>query len=216
MAAAAVLDVDGTLVDTAYHHALCWSRAFREHGVVVPLWRLHRHVGMGGDKYVAAVAGEEAERELGDAVRGRWEELFDALLDEVVAFEGARELVADLKERGLAVVLASSAVGTHLDRFLDVLDVRDLADSWTGKDDVERSKPDPDLVESALRQAGSRDAVLVGDTPWDIEAGRRAGIDTICVRTGGFCEGELRDAGAVAVLDSVAELRTRLAETALA
>ena len=210
MPEAAILDVDGTLVDTNYHHALCWYRAFREQDVVVPMWRLHRHVGMGGDKYVAAVAGDDVEERLGDGLRDRWEELFDEAIDEVVPFDGARDFIVDLKERGLTVVLASSSIEAHLDHFLDLLDVRDLADAWTMKDDVESSKPDPDLVATALEQAGTRDAVMVGDTPWDVESAKRAGIETICVLTGGFGETELRAAGAASVFDSVAELRRGL------
>ena len=210
MSEAAILDVDGTLVDTNYHHALCWYRAFRERDVVVPMWRLHRHVGMGGDKYVAAVAGDDVEERLGGGLRDRWEELFDEAIDEVVPFEGAREFIVDLKERGLTVVLASSSIEAHLDHFLDLLDVRDLADAWTMKDDVESSKPDPDLVATALEQAGTRDAVMVGDTPWDVESAKRAGIETICVLTGGFGETELRAAGAASVFDSVAALRRGL------
>ncbi len=215
MPQAVVLDVDGTLVDTNYHHALCWYRAFRHHGVVVPLWRLHRHVGIGGDKYVAAVAGDEVEERLGDDLRAAWQELFDDVIDEISALEGAHDLMRDLKERGRTVVLASSSVEAHLDRFLDLLEAREVADGWTMKDDVEGSKPDPDLVEAALERAGTRDAVMVGDTPWDVEAARKAGIDTLCVLTGGFSEQELRDAGAAAVYESIPELRRRLGETPL-
>ena len=216
MPRAAILDVDGTLVDTNYHHALCWYRAFRRHEIVVPLWRLHRHVGMGGDKYVAAVAGEEVEERLGDELRDRWEELFDELIGEVAPLEGAHGLIRDLKERGRTVVLASSSVEPHLERFLDLLDAREVADGWTMKDDVEGSKPDPDLVEAALAKAGTRDAVMVGDTPWDCEAARRAGVPTICIMTGGFSEAELREAGAAAVFDSLRTLIDRLDETPLA
>jgi HAD superfamily hydrolase (TIGR01549 family) len=212
---AAILDVDGTLVDANYQHALCWYRAFREQGVVLPIWRLHRHVGMGGDKFVPAVAGDEAEERIGDAVRDRWEELFDELIDEVAALDGAHELMRDLKGRGHPVVLASSSIEKHLEHYLDLMDAREVADGWTTKDDVEQTKPEPDLVEAALAKAGTRDAVMVGDTPWDIEAARRAGIDTVCVITGGFSEQELRDAGAVAVFESVEELRRRLDETPL-
>jgi HAD superfamily hydrolase (TIGR01549 family) len=211
-----VLDVDGTLVDTNYHHALAWHRAFREHGVVLPVWRLHRHVGMGGDKFVAAVAGDAVEERLGDAVRDAWERLFDELIDDVEPLAGARDLVVDLKDRGHRVVLASSAIERHLDAFLDRLDARELVDGWTGKDDVEASKPDPDLVEAALEMGGTRDAVMLGDTPWDVQAARRAGIDTVCVLTGGFSVHELREAGAAAVFDSVEELRARLGETPFA
>ena len=213
--AVAILDVDGTLVDTNYHHALAWYRAFRRQGLRLPMWKLHRHVGMGGDKYVAALAGDEVEARLGDALRADWERLFDELLPEVEPFDGARELIVELKERGHEVVLASSAIESHLNAFLDKLQARDLVDSWTTKDDVESSKPDPDLVNAALAKASGDPAVLVGDTPWDVEAARGAGVPTICVITGGFSEHELRDAGAVEVYESVGELRRRLAETQL-
>jgi HAD superfamily hydrolase (TIGR01549 family) len=212
---AAILDVDGTLVDTNYHHALAWSRAFRAHGIVLPLWRLHRHVGMGGDKYVAAVAGDDVERRLGDELRDDWKRLFDELIGEVEPLSGAGELVADLKERGHRVVLASSSIEEHLQAFLDKLDVRDLTDGWTTKEDVEASKPDPDLVEAALEKAGTREAVMVGDTPWDCHAAGKAGIETIAVLTGGFSAQELMDAGAAAVFESIAELRENLDETPL-
>jgi HAD superfamily hydrolase (TIGR01549 family) len=212
---AAILDVDGTLVDTNYHHALAWFRAFREHGIVLPLWRLHRHVGMGGDKYVAAVAGEDVEERLGDELRERWEALFDEVIDETEPLAGARELIADLKRLGHTVVLASSAVEKHVDAFVDKLAARELADGWTTKDDVEASKPDPDLVRAALDKAGTDDAVMIGDTPWDIEAARKCGLETITVVTGGYSEQELREAGAAAVFESLEELRRRLDETPL-
>jgi HAD superfamily hydrolase (TIGR01549 family) len=215
VAQAAILDVDGTLVDTNYHHTLAWFRALREHDVTVPIWRLHRHVGMGGDQYVEAVAGTEVEERLGDRLRERWEELFDELIGECVPLAGAHELLRDLRARGLRVVLASSSIQKHLDHFLDLLDAREVADAWTTKEDVEQSKPEPDLVEAAMEKAGTRDAVMVGDTPWDVEAARRAGIETVCVLTGGFSEAELREAGAAAVYESVEELRGRLGETPL-
>ncbi|HVM69978.1 MAG TPA: HAD family hydrolase, partial [Gaiellaceae bacterium] len=196
---AAILDVDGTLVDTNYHHALAWHRAFREHDLVLPVWRLHRHIGMGGDKFVAAVAGEDVEQRLGDRLRERWEALFDDVIDEVEPLPGARAFVDALKERGHTVVLASSSVEKHLDVLLDKLEVRELVDGWTMKDDVEASKPDPDLIEAALEKARTRDAVVVGDAPWDVEAARRAGLPTVCLLTGGFSEAELRDAGAATV-----------------
>jgi HAD superfamily hydrolase (TIGR01549 family) len=177
---------------------------------VLPVWRLHRHVGMGGDKFVAAVAGEEVEERLGDELRDRWERLFDELVDEVEPLAGARELIVDLQELGLTVVLASSSIERHLDHFLDLLDARELADAWTTKDDVEASKPEPDLVRASLGKAGTDEATMVGDTPWDVEAARKAGLDTVCVVTGGFSEQELRDAGAAAVFDSIESLRDRL------
>jgi HAD superfamily hydrolase (TIGR01509 family) len=215
VAQAAILDVDGTLVDTNYHHALAWYGAFRDHEITIPLWRLHRHVGMGGDKYVAALAGDDVEERLGDRLRDRWEELFDEMIGEVSPLEGARELIVELRARGVTVVLASSAIEAHLEQFLDLLDAREIVDGWTMKEDVESSKPDPDLVAAGLEKAGTRDAVMVGDTPWDVAAARRAGIETMCVLTGGFSAAELRDAGAAAVFESVGELRERLDETPL-
>jgi HAD superfamily hydrolase (TIGR01509 family) len=137
------------------------------------------------------------------------------MIAEVEPLAGARELMVELRERGRTVVLASSAIEKHLDAFLDLLDARDVADSWTTKDDVEASKPEPDLVEAALAKAGTRDAVMVGDTPWDCIAADRAGIQTVAVITGGFSEAELRGAGAGAVFESLEELRERLDETPL-
>ena len=212
---AAVVDVDGTLVDTNYHHALAWFRAFRAERIVLPMWRLHRHVGMGGDKFVSAVAGDEVEERLGNRLRDAWEERFDELIGETELLAGARELVEELKRRGHPVVLASSAIERHVDAFLDKLDARELADGWTTKDAVEASKPDPDLVEAALAKAGTRDAVLIGDTPWDVEAARKAGIETICVVTGGFSRQELDEAGAAAVYQSLTELKDDLDQTPL-
>jgi HAD superfamily hydrolase (TIGR01509 family) len=212
---AAILDVDGTLVDTNYHHALAWFRAFAAESIVLPMWRLHRHVGMGGDKFVAAVAGDEVEERLGDRLREAWEERFDELIDETEPLDGARDLIEELKRRGHQVVLASSAIERHVDAFLEKLDARELADGWTTKDDVEASKPDPDLVDAALAKARTRDAVMVGDTPWDVQAAKQAGLETICVVTGGFSRQELEEAGAAAVYESLTELRDDLDQTAL-
>jgi HAD superfamily hydrolase (TIGR01509 family) len=212
---AAILDVDGTLVDTNYHHAIAWYRAFRHEGIVLPLWRIHRHIGMGGDQVVTALAGEGVEEERGDDVRAAEKDLYLALIGEVEPFEGARELIVALKERGHSVVLASSAKADEVDHYLDLLGARDLADGWTTSADVEQTKPAPDLVAAAVEKAGGGDAVMVGDSTWDCEAAQRAGVPTIGVLTGGFSEQELRDAGAAAVFESIAELGDRLDETPL-
>jgi HAD superfamily hydrolase (TIGR01509 family) len=212
---AAILDVDGTLVDTNYHHAIAWYRAFRHEGIVLPLWRIHRHIGMGGDQVVTALAGEGVEEERGDDVRAAEKDLYLALIGEVEPFEGARELIVALKERGHSVVLASSAKADEVDHYLDLLGARELADGWTTSADVEATKPEPDLVLAALEKAGGGAAVMVGDTTWACEAAGRAGIPTLAVRTGGFSEQELRDAGAAAVFESIAELGDRLDETPL-
>ena len=213
--ALAILDIDGTLVDTNYHHTVAWYRAFRQHEVVVPMWRIHRHMGMGGDQLVAAVAGEEFDARHGEEVREREKEEYQALIDEVCPLAGARELLVALKEGGHRLVLASSAKENEVEHYLDLLDARDLADDWTHSGDVENTKPAPDLVSAAIDKAGGGPAVMVGDSTWDCEAAKRAGIETIGLLTGGFSEQELRDAGAVAVFFTLDELRERLSSTPL-
>src|SRR5436309_3179418 len=143
---AAILDLDGTLVDSNYLHALAWSRTFHAAGIDVPLWVLHRHVGMGGDQFVPAIAGERVEREQGDALREAWREQFLPLLDEVRPLPGAHDLLQTLHERGLTVALASSAPQEDLDHYLDLLDAHDLVETATTSADVEQTKPAPDLV----------------------------------------------------------------------
>jgi HAD superfamily hydrolase (TIGR01549 family) len=212
---AAILDIDGTLVDTNYQHALAWYRAFRQHGELLPIWRIHRHIGMGGDQLVEALCGESVEEEKGEDIRAAEKALYLALIDEVEPLSGARELIVDLKERGHAVVLASSAKQAEVDHYLDLLDARELADGWTTSADVEATKPEPDLVRAAVERAGGGEAVMVGDSVWDCEAAERAGLATVAVLTGGFSRAELEEAGAVAVYGSIEELRESLDETPL-
>jgi HAD superfamily hydrolase (TIGR01549 family) len=211
----AILDVDGTLVDTNYHHALAWFHAFREYGVQLPIWRIHRHIGMGGDQLVAALTDEKTDEELGEDVRSAEKALYMAMIRDVDPLEGARELIVDLKERGATVVLASSAKPDELDHYLDLLDARELADAWTNSGDVETTKPAPDLIEAARAKVDAGAAVMVGDSVWDCEAAKNAEVPTLAVMTGGFSEAELRDAGAQAVFASIPELRERLADTPL-
>src|SRR3954469_18562347 len=213
---AAILDIDGTLVDTNYHHAIAWYRAFIRHDIDLPVWQIHRRIGMGGDQIVADLAGDRVEDELGDEIRDVEGDLYGELIDEVRPLEGSRELIVELKDRGHTVVLASSAKEEEVDHYLDLLDVRDLADDWTTSADVEATKPEPDLVHTALEKAGREDGVMIGDSTWDIEAAKRADVETLAVMTGGFSAAELRDAGAAAVYESVVELRDALDGTLLA
>lgn len=213
---AAILDIDGTLVDTNYQHAVAWYMAFRQHDVFLPVWRIHRHLGMGGDQLVGALAGKDYENESGDAVRAAHDALYLASIQSVSALEGARELIEDLKRRGHQVVLASSAKAQEADHYLDLLDARELVDAWTTADDVARTKPHPDLVHAALAKLDQTDGVMVGDTPWDVKAAADAGVPTVAVLTGGFSADELRGVGAVNVFASIDELRGRLEETPLA
>jgi len=213
---AAILDVDGTLVDNNYQHALAWHLALRRVDILVPLWRIHRAVGIGGDKIVTELAGEDAEAKHGDEAREHESEIFDSMIADVEGVEGATELVRELKDRGGKVVLASSGSADDIERFIDQLELKDLIDGWTTSDDVDASKPEPDLVHVALEKVGGGPAVMVGDTNWDVAAAKAAGLETIGVLSGGFPEAVLREAGAVAVYESVDELRRELDSSPLA
>ena len=215
----AVLDVDGTLVDTNYQHALAWYRAFRSLGETYPIWRIHRLIGMGGDQLVAALGGDDVEERIGEAARERWVREVDPMMAETALLPGARELLVALKERGHRVVLASSGKPHHVERALDLLEAREVADGWTTSEDVESTKPAPDLLQVALKKIGEpidASSVVVGDSVFDVEAARDAGMPAIVVRSGGFGDDELREAGAVAVYDTPADLMAALDETDLA
>jgi HAD superfamily hydrolase (TIGR01549 family) len=209
----AVFDIDGTLLDSNYHHAIAWSRAFEQvldrH---VAVGAIHRHIGMGGDRLVAAVAGDEVEEKYGDEVRDRWEEEYDQIIGETQLFERARELLAAIGEAGLKVVLASSSIPKHAERPLELLHAEEHSDAWTTSEDAEDSKPAPELLDKALEKVGGGRAVMIGDAVWDVEAARRRDIPTIGLSTGGYSRQELLDAGAVAVYDDPADLLEHLDE----
>jgi HAD superfamily hydrolase (TIGR01509 family) len=215
MGIAVILDIDGTLVDTNYQHALAWYMAFRQHEIFLPVWQIHRHVGMGGDQLVTAVAGETVEEEHGDALRSAHDVLYLANIQTVSVLPDARELIEDLKRQDHPVVLASSAQAQEAEHYLDLLDARELADAWTTSHDVQNTKPSPDLIKAALDKLNVRDGVMIGDTPWDVKAAAQLNVPTVAVLTGGFSATELTEAGASNVYDSIPELREHLAETPL-
>lgn len=203
----AILDVDGTLVDTNYHHALAWHRALHAHGHTVQMWKVHRHIGMGGDQILDALIGEQAAAKQGDEIREAEAEAYGQLIGEVEPMEGARELIERLRGEGATVILASSAKEEEIDHYLDLLDARELVDGWTTSADVENTKPDPDLVHAAVEKAGEHaQSVMVGDSVWDVKAAKAAGLPTLAVLTGGFSEAELREAGAVQVVETIESL----------
>jgi HAD superfamily hydrolase (TIGR01549 family) len=205
---ALIVDIDGTLVDTNYHHAIAWQRAFHAHGHVVPAWKIHRHVGMGGDQFVPAVIGEDVEEDHGEELREGHSEAYMAMIDEVEPLPGARELLEELAGEEFSVVLASSAKQEEVDRYLDLLGARDLVAGWTTSADVEQTKPEPDLVKAAMEKAGGDGPwLMVGDSVWDVRAAANADVPTLGVLSGGFSEEELRDAGAAAVVESVDAIR---------
>ena len=205
-----IVDVDGTLVDSVYHHALAWDRALTRHGVQVPLRHIHRHIGMGGDLMVAALGGDQLEEREGDSVRAAEAEEYKALIDEVRPLPGAPELLRALAERW-RVVLASSAKAEETEHYLDLLGAREVAHAWTTSADVDVTKPHPDLIEAAKGLAGCPAIAMVGDAVQDCEAAARAGLPTVGVTTGGLAASELEAAGAVAVVDDLAEVTGRLA-----
>jgi phosphoglycolate phosphatase-like HAD superfamily hydrolase len=211
---ALLLDLDGTLVDTAYLHTLAWQRALRARGFDVPAWRIHRLVGMGGDQLVPVLLGDEVEDALGDELRAGWQEQYEPLLPEVRPLPGAGLLIRHADDAGWRVIFASSAPASHLERYLDLLGASFLRDRATTSDDVERTKPAPDLIEAALGIAGTRQALLVGDSPHDVRAAASAGIATVCVLTGGYSAAELTEAGAVRSYESPEEIVRRFHELA--
>jgi HAD superfamily hydrolase (TIGR01549 family) len=211
----AIFDIDGTLVDTNYQHALAWYRAFRQHGIVMPIWQIHRAIGIGSDRVVEMLAGEDVERELGEALRDAQGPFYAQMIDEVEPMKGAHELLRDLKRGGDPVILASSAEKDEAERYIELLGAQDFVDGYTTSADVKNSKPEPDLVNAAKEKAGGGAAVMIGDSTWDCKAATRAELPSIGVLTGGFSEQELTEAGATVVFDSVEHLHDHLNSTSL-
>jgi HAD superfamily hydrolase (TIGR01509 family) len=213
---AVLFDVDGTLVDSNDAHAHAWVEAFAEHGINVPFDLVRRSIGMGGDKLIPAVSGLAADDALGKRVSDRRGEIFKRkYLGTLKPFRGARELVAELKSRGLTAVAASSAKKDELRPLLEIAGAASLMDAATSSDDAEESKPDPDIVHAALKQAQARpeDAVLIGDTPYDMEAATRAGVAAIAFRCGGWGDEDLRPA--IATYDGAWDLLDKIDGSAL-
>ena len=211
----AIFDIDGTLVDTNYQHALAWYRAFRQHGVVMPIWQIHRAIGIGSDRVVEMLAGAQIEQELGETLRAAEGPLYQEMIDEVEPMKGAHELLHDLKRAGHAVILASSAEEKEAERYIKLLDATEFVDGYTTSADVKQTKPEPDIVHAAIEKAGGGAAVMIGDSTWDCKAATRAQLPSIGVLTGGFSEQELTEAGATIVFDSVEHLREHLKTTNL-
>ena len=203
MSSGVLFDVDGTLVDTNYLHVIAWWQALRSQGHGVAMAKLHRTVGQGSDQFVSSVLGHDDEK-VADAhsdFYGQWKH-------QLVAFPGAAELLQLTKKSGLSVVLATSASEAEAEHLTAAIDADDSIDFVTTQADVDASKPNPDIVKTALDKAGLRadDAVFVGDTVWDVQAAAKAGVPCVCVLSGGIGAAELLDAGAIAVYRDVAQL----------
>ncbi|MFV8176353.1 HAD family hydrolase [Mycolicibacterium peregrinum] len=208
---AVLFDVDGTLVDTNYLHVHAWARAFREENIDVESWRIHRSIGMDGDSLVANLSGDASDA-VQQRLKDRHSSLYQDSTDLIVRLPGSRELLHHLAERGVRVVLASSAPEDELAITRKILDSDDAIAAATSSKDVDTAKPDPDIVEVALKRAGvpAEQAVFVGDAVWDGEAATRTGVPFVGVRCGGVADSELEKAGAQAVFDDPLELLRRL------
>ena len=213
---ATLLDVDGTLVDSNDAHALAWVRAFEDAGVRVDPDHVRRSIGRGGDKLMPAVSGIREDSPEGQAISARRAEIFKGTyLPRLSAFPRARDLVAAVKARGLTTVTASSAKKDELQGLLRVAGVAALLDAVTSSDDAEESKPDPDILRAALERVrvAPAEAVMLGDTPYDVEAANRSGVEMIALRCGGWRDEDLR--GAVAIYDGPWDLLQKLQDSPL-
>ncbi len=214
---AVLFDIDGTLVDSNFLHVHAWTLAFADAGHPVDAWRTQRAIGMGSSQLLAELLGDDADR-LGEQVKQGHTDRYAELTPLLRAFDGARELVQAVSNRGAVVVLATSAPPEELEHLLSVLDLEDTLDAVTGDEDVEEAKPEPELVRTALEKAGCppEASVFVGDSRWDVVAARRAGVPCVGLLTGGTSAAELTEAGAVAVYDDVAALLRDLDSSPLA
>ncbi|MDT5211481.1 MAG: hypothetical protein QOF67_3896 [Mycobacterium sp.] len=215
-AAAVLFDVDGTLVDSNYLHVNAWYRAFAEAEVEVEAWRIHRSIGMDGSALLASLA-EAADEDTRARLKGLHSRYYTETAPLLRRLPGVRELLEAVDKRGLQIVLATSAPDDELSILREVLASDDLVSAVTSSNDVDTAKPEPDIVGVALERAGVdvEHAVFVGDTVWDVEACKRAGVPTIAVLSGGVSRGELETAGAQAVFDNPRDLCDHLDRTAI-
>ena len=209
---AALFDVDGTLVDTNYLHVVTWWEAFRQCGHTVPMTAIHRTVGMGSDKLVAHLLGEERDHRQDATTTEAHKSLFATYLERLSALEGAADLLRAVSQRGWQVLLASSAGEYELNAMRSAIGADQYIAAATSADDVDASKPAPNLVNQALDRAGvpASRAVFVGDTVWDVQSSARAGVDCVALLSGGIPEADLRRAGALAVYDGPRHLLTEI------
>ncbi|HKR48126.1 MAG TPA: HAD family hydrolase [Pseudonocardiaceae bacterium] len=215
---AVLFDVDGTLVDTNYLHAVTWWEAFRQYGHHVPMVRIHRAIGMGSDKLLDHLLPGDRDRAVDDELRSARTALYAPYWPRLRAFDGAADLLRECAHRGLRVVLASSASEREMRALRDVLDAEDVLTAATSAGDAAESKPAPDILQIAVERAGvaADAAVFVGDTVWDVQACEKAGLACIALLTGGISSEELRDAGAVEIYDGPAELLESLPDSIIA
>jgi HAD superfamily hydrolase (TIGR01509 family) len=214
---AVFFDIDGTLIDSNYLHVEAWSHAFSDLGLNVDDSQVHHYIGMDSAELLAKLLGDDAD-EFGDRAKELHAKYYETLVPRLRLLSGAREILASLSERGVSVVLATSAPESELVHLRELLDAEDSLATVTSGEDVSTAKPDPGIVQVALDRAGSapQNTIMVGDAVWDIVAAKRANVDCIGVQTGGTSRAELEEAGAIAVYASVAELLESLDDSPLA
>jgi HAD superfamily hydrolase (TIGR01509 family) len=211
MVNAILFDVDGTLVNSNDAHAHAWVRAFSEHGLNIPFESVRRAIGMGGDQLLPHVAGIRDDSEQGERIAARRKEIFKReYLPALKPMRGSAALVSAINMHRITAVAASSAEREELEPLLAIAGATSLLSRATSADDADRSKPYPDIVQAALQMAevDAADALLIGDTPYDIEAAGRAGVATIAVRCGGWSDADLK--GAIAIYDGPWDLLQQL------
>jgi HAD superfamily hydrolase (TIGR01509 family) len=214
---AVLIDIDGTLIDSNEAHARAWADVLRNHGWADITWQqILPLIGMGGDKLLPEITGVDIESPRGKALaKERTERFLVYYAPSIRAFPRVPEFFETLRDRGLLRVIATSAGAEELDELLGLAGVADLVSRATTSDDAESSKPDPDIIHAALAKSGvhAREAVMVGDTPYDIAAAKRAGVQVIAVRSGGWGDPAL--VAADAIYADVAELLDRIEESPL-
>ncbi|NJP32516.1 HAD family hydrolase [Micromonospora thermarum] len=217
-ASGVLFDVDGTLVDTTYLHTVSWWEALRQTGQPVPMATIHRAIGMGSDKLLDHLLGPERDHDADSRLRDAHNTLYGEYWERLEPLPRAADLLRACAERGLRVVLATSAAEHEVGALRRALAADDVIDTVTSSADAQESKPAPDILVAALDQAGLDAArtVFVGDSVWDVAAAGRLGIPCVGLTCGGTSRGELAGAGAVAVYDDPAALLDGLADSPLA
>ncbi|MDQ0584933.1 HAD family hydrolase [Streptomyces rishiriensis] len=218
MTRAAVFDVDGTLVDTNHLHVTAWWEAFRQAGHRIPMHAVHRAVGLGSDDLIAHLLGDDRDKDEDAGISAAHKALYGQYFDRLPALSDAGPLLRRLHDDGWTVVLATSASGAELSALRRAIDADDVIAATASSDDVEEGKPAPEPVEHALELAGvpAERAVFVGDTVWDMQAGRRAGVRCVGVLCGGIPRADLLEAGAETVYADPADLLASLPDSPLA
>ena len=211
---AILFDIDGTLVDSNYLHVSAWLRAFDAEGLPADGWRIHRCIGMDGTTLVRTLTGD-ASQDVLDRLKNRHSEFYKETTALLEPLPGARDLLRWVAGHGLQAVLATSAPEDELATLREILDCEEVISAVTSSDDVDTAKPKPDIVQVALDRAGvsAKDAVFLGDSVWDCEAAKRAGVPSIGVQSGGVSPAELMEAGASEVFEDPGDLLAHVDST---